>query len=157
MPCTELLLDNKCNNSALNYKSELCTYLIFKTTGCSGCLKFSERFKPALCTYLIFKTMGCSSCLKFSESKNRWFQFFEGGKKSENQRIVHSGCFRNITKSTVFMEELTKNWWLGRKFFEFFKNGNSIRKLVFFCFFKPCRVSESYPGWELTSICHSIF
>jgi hypothetical protein len=54
----------------------------FKTTGCSGCLKFSERFKPVLCTYLILKTTGCSSCIKFSESKNRWFQFFEGEKKN---------------------------------------------------------------------------
>ncbi len=102
--------------------------------GCSGCLKFSERFKPELCTCLVFKTMGCSSCLKFSESKNCWFQFFEGEKKNQNQRIVHSGYFRNITESTVFMEKLTKNWWSDRKFFYFFKNGNSLPKLVFLVF-----------------------
>ncbi len=115
-----------CNELRPELETRVVHLFDFKTTGCSGWLKFSERFEPALCTYLILKTMGCSSCLKFSESKNRWFQFFEGEKKKQNQRIVHFGYFRNITESTVFMEELSKNWWLGRKFFEFFKNGNSI-------------------------------
>jgi hypothetical protein len=101
---------------------------------CSGCLKFSERFKPALCTYLFFKTMDCSSRLKFSESKNRWFQFFEGKKRIRIRELLILDISETFTESTVLMEELTKDGWLGRKFFEFFKNGNSIRKLVFFVF-----------------------
>ncbi len=132
-----IISSSLCNDFALNYKPELCTYLTFKRMVCSGCLKFSERFKPALCTYLFFKTMGCSSRRKFSESKNRWFQFFEGKKKIRIRESLILDISETFTESTVFMEELTKDRWLGRKFFEFFKNGNSIRKLVFFVFSTP--------------------
>jgi hypothetical protein len=103
---------------------------------CSGCLKFSERFKPALCTYLFFKTMGCSSRRKFSESKNRWFQFFEGKKKIRIRESLILDISETFTESTVFMEELTRTGGWEGSFLNFSKMA-ILYENWFFLFSQP--------------------
>ncbi len=80
-----IISSSLCNDFALNYKPELCTYLTFKRMVCSGCLKFSERFKPALCTYIFLKQWVVLVAENFQNQRIAGFSFLKEKRKSESE------------------------------------------------------------------------